>query len=155
MKINIVALGKHLDKNHQIILNNYLKRLPKEFQLKFISHQGTKANPSSSQTVIQEKDSQILQNLIPVPSFKIALDENGTQLSSVEFSKKLADWQMRQKELSFIIGGAYGLAPKFVEQCNFCWSLSKLTLPHQLVRVILVEQIYRAWTLLKKHPYHK
>ncbi len=155
MKLSIIALGKKLDSSIEKLLNEYLTRLPKEFQLKWILHEGLKPGKNISQEQIQKKEAELLINLIPEGSFAVALDERGIQFTSQELALKLAEWKIVHKEICFIIGGAYGIHADFLKKCDFCWSLSKLTLPHQLVRVILAEQIYRSWTILSRHPYHK
>jgi 23S rRNA (pseudouridine1915-N3)-methyltransferase len=155
MKCHIIALGKKLDGPLDKIFQDYSKRLPKEFKLECILVEGQKPQKHSTQAQMQEKDSSILQALIPAKNFLVVLDERGTELTSEAFALKMGEWQIQHKEISFIIGGAFGLDKKFIKSCDFCWSLSKLTLPHQLVRVILAEQIYRAWTILSRHPYHK
>ena len=86
----------------------------------------------------------------------IALDENGKQFSSVNFSKIIADYQLNGcSELNFVIGGAFGLAKEVLELANLQLSLGAMTMPHMIARIILIEQIYRAQTIIAGHPYHK
>jgi 23S rRNA (pseudouridine1915-N3)-methyltransferase len=85
----------------------------------------------------------------------IALDVLGKQHSTEQLSDQLADWRMEGCNLSLLIGGPDGLDPRCLAQADRKWSLSTLTLPHPLVRVLLAEQLYRAWTILQGHPYHK
>lgn len=85
----------------------------------------------------------------------IALDESGTQYDSVQLSLKLEHWLTTRGVLTFVIGGPDGLSQEVRERADELWSLSRLTLPHGLVRVILAEQLYRAWTIRQGHPYHK
>ena len=85
----------------------------------------------------------------------IALDVLGKSFSTEVLSQKLADWQMDGRNVNILIGGPDGLDSRCLAQADEKWSLSALTLPHPLVRVLLIEQLYRAWTILQNHPYHK
>ncbi len=85
----------------------------------------------------------------------IALDERGCSWTTRELAARLADWQRSCQRIALLLGGADGLAPACLEQADLRWSLSPLTLPHALVRVVVAEQLYRAWTLLQGHPYHR
>ena len=96
----------------------------------------------------------ILAKVAP-SDWMVALDERGTQLDSVELSRYLARAQRQAKDLLFVIGGDEGLDPEVVAKGQFVLSLSRMTLPHRLARVVLAEQLYRAFTLLRGEPYHK
>lgn len=85
----------------------------------------------------------------------VLLDERGRQLSSRQLADRLRDWQATGEDVAFVIGGADGVSAAVAERANFTWSLSKLTLPHALARVLFAEQIYRAFTLTTGHPYHR
>ena len=90
-----------------------------------------------------------------VGSIKIEYSEDGSNWSTVELAKKIESWQFDYGQVQFLIGGPNGLSAACLGAANETWSLSRLTFPHFLVRILLAEQIYRAWSLLKKHPYHK
>lgn len=134
--------------------NTYTKRLPKEIALtlKEISP-ANRANNSIAKCL--ELEAKSILATIPKQSYVIALDERGAIWSSVQLSEKLNDWQLRNPEICLLIGGPDGFHPSIHTHVKETWSLSKLTLPHAMIRVILAEQIYRAWTLLNKHPYHR
>ena len=119
----------------------YLKRLKNKASVSL--EEGQKAN-----------DSSLLKKLKP-SSFLILLDETGELCSSTEFSKKLQMWQVSSKEVVFAIGGPSGWGTEAKERANQTLSLSKLTFPNQLVRLILLEQLYRACCITSGHPYHK
>ena len=89
------------------------------------------------------------------PAYVIALDEHGKSWSSTGLAAQLANWMATYPNVVFLIGGADGLADSCKQRADALWSLSPLTLPHALVRVVLAEQIYRAWTLVQGHPYHR
>ena len=88
-------------------------------------------------------------------SLTLALDEHGRQWSTREWAQQLSDWQQEQNQVNFIIGGPDGLAPDLLQQADGKIALGKMTMPHGLVRVVLIEQLYRAWSLLQGHPYHR
>lgn len=148
MKIAINAIGK-INSNalEAQIIQNYLKRLP--FTLK-INQLETKLSGSSDE--IKAAEARALIASCNPKSFLICLDETGEILTSNEFSKLI---YAQEKELAFVIGGASGLTPIIKEQADFILSLSKMTFTHLMARALLVEQIYRAYTIKINHPYHK
>ena len=101
------------------------------------------------------KEADALLDAIPEKAHVIALDNLGVAWSTEQVSKQLESWQELGKSLVFLIGGADGLHPRARSRANQMWSLSNLTYPHPLVRVVLVEQLYRAQSLLDNHPYHR
>ena len=92
---------------------------------------------------------------LPSNCLAIALDLSGASWDSVGLCRRLSDWMHSGRDLSLVIGGPDGLTPECLERAELKWSLSSLTLPHALVRVVLAEQIYRAWSILQGHPYHR
>ncbi len=132
----------------------YVKRLPKEITLT-LKEIPTANRATTSITQCLQTEAKLLQNAIPKGAHVIALDERGALWSSVQLSEKIASWQMEYPTVCLLIGGPDGFAPALNTHIHETWSLSKLTLPHALIRVILAEQIYRAWTILNKHPYHR
>ena len=87
--------------------------------------------------------------------FVVALDVLGRPMSTEQLAVKLADWQMNGRDICLLIGGPDGLSDQCLARANMRWSLSELTLPHPLVRIVLMEQLYRAWTINANHPYHR
>jgi 23S rRNA (pseudouridine1915-N3)-methyltransferase len=134
--------------------NTYTKRLPKEISLTLKEIPAGNRGTNSVAKCLEQEAKQLLA-AIPKQSHVIALDEHGALWDSVQLSKKLSDWQMHSQTICLLIGGPDGFHPSIHAHVHDTWSLSKLTLPHALIRVILAEQIYRAWTLLNKHPYHR
>lgn len=145
MKINLVAVGTRLPEWIENGVATYLKRLQSDCQFRLIEVK------SSS---IEQEGEQLLA-AIPKNHYIIALDERGQEWSSIELAATLENWQQEGYDVSLIIGGADGLALKCKQKANKIWSLSKLTLPHGLVRVLVIEQLYRAFSILKSHPYHR
>ena len=104
---------------------------------------------------VVEKESNLLQSKIKKHEFVIALDKEGMSLSSEKLRFQFDNWISSSKDISIIIGGPDGLSQKLIRQSDFCWSLSQLTFPHSIVPVIVVEQLYRVWSMTQNHPYHK
>jgi 23S rRNA (pseudouridine1915-N3)-methyltransferase len=129
-------------------IQDYVKQLPSPFEI--IEVQDEKEATGMG---IEEK--RILSKINP-NDFVIGLAIKGDMLSSEQFAEKLDRWMTYdKKDLTFIIGGSYGFTEAVYSRCNYLLSFSKMTFPHQLMRLILVEQIYRGFQILKNHPYHK
>lgn len=135
--------------------DTFIKRLPKEFTpiLKEIQP-GRRAKKGDVKRAIAEETERILQ-AIPANCHVIALDENGKHWSTHKLAENMQDWTHSGQDVALIIGGADGLSMEVKQRAAMLWSLSALTLPHALVRVVLAEQLYRGWSLLTNHPYHR
>lgn len=133
----------------------YARRFPREFSVEMAELPlGQRSKNSPVQKAIAREGEQMM-SAIPSGSKVIALDVTGKPWSTEMLASRLADWQMEGSTYSLLIGGPDGLAPSCLARSEIRWSLSPLTLPHPLVRVLLIEQLYRAWTILQNHPYHK
>lgn len=133
----------------------YANRLESTLPLKLIEIATTrKSNSQDSKTVIRGEGEKLLA-AIPQKAWVVALDEHGKQWSSKELAGQLEKWAGHSSQVALLIGGADGLDQKCLERADQIWSLSPLTLPHALVRVVVAEQIYRAWSLNNNHPYHR
>jgi 23S rRNA (pseudouridine1915-N3)-methyltransferase len=108
----------------------------------------------SAETVMAMERSRI-EAVIPKGSRVVALDERGQDLTSAQLAKNLAQWQQGGTDVTFVIGGADGLDAQFKQQADMLLRISSLTLPHGMVRVLLAEQLYRAWSITQHHPYHR
>jgi len=152
LKIKIISIGNNPPKWAQDIFLEYTSRLKGHFKIELIEIKSDKNIKSIKQKKIEEaqKILKFLDN-----DFIISLDEKGSACSSKALSKKLSNWMQNFPKLVFVIGGADGLDNKIIEHSNWVWSLSNLTLPHNLAKVILLEQLYRASTILNNHPYHR
>ena len=148
LKINIIAIHKIAEISKEAsIIADYLKRIPWKISIKQLEVKGK--FPASKQKICE---GELLLKAIPAGSFVIILDEYGSQFTSKEFSLRL---NKIAQPITFIIGGAYGLSEEIKNRANLLLSLSNMTMPHILARIILVEQIYRAYTISENHPYHK
>lgn len=153
--MSLIAVGKGLPKWLEIGYQQYCERLPLEFGYKLVEIEAEKrAKNQPSITAVQRESDRMLSKISP-GSFVVALDEHGEFWDTVTFSQKIKDWLQTQSTLSFLIGGADGYSPDCLARANVRWSLSRLTFPHLLVRLMVVEQLYRASTILSGHPYHR
>ncbi len=140
---------------------DYAKRFAKDFSVSLIEINAEKRGNQTAAIVKQREGERILEaitNLSPHKSSKsytIALDVLGKSYSTETLAQKLSQCQSQYSSLNFVIGGADGLSKTCLETANELWSLSPLTFPHALVRVILIEQLYRAYSFLNNHPYHR
>lgn len=158
LNIHIVCVGKIKENYLKDALNEYSKRLSKYCKLDFIELPDEKIpdklNPSLELDIKEKEAKQILSHL-PKDSYKIALDLKGKEFTSEGFSKKLDDLSMENSHISFIIGGSLGLTKEVLDTCNLKICFSKMTFPHQLIRVFLLEQIFRAFKISHGETYHR
>lgn len=154
MKITILALGSRMPDWVERGVGEYSKRLPPELKLELrelpLAQRGKGGNPHA---VSRECDA--VRKAHPPQNRLIVLDVSGRSFSTEQLAGKLSDWQMSGDNYSLVIGGPDGVDDKLLAQADLLWSLSALTLPHPLVRILLVEQLYRAWTINASHPYHR
>ncbi len=155
MRIRLLCVGTKMPAWVETGFNEYAKRLPADMALELrelpLGHRGKGADIRRAMT--SEGDAMLAA--IPKGDTVIALDVLGKALSTEQMAQQLADQRMQGGNLSLLIGGPDGLDPRCLALADRKWSLSKLTLPHPLVRVLLAEQLYRSWSILQGHPYHK
>ncbi len=154
MKINLIVVSHKQPQWIETAYQEYAKRLNQEFtlHLKELSPYNAK---NSSVAYTKSKEAEKIKNAIPKNNSVIVLDENGKTFTSEQFASKMESLLTVGSDISILIGGAHGLDNTLLNEADDSWSLSKLTLPHGLVRVMIAEQLYRAWSILKCHPYHK
>ena len=133
----------------------YAKRLSGDCRLTLTEIPAVKRSNANNSRIIRTKEAERIRQRLPGGNHIIALDEKGRQCTTQELSAALESWLAGGRDIGFIIGGADGLDETLIDEAGDRISLSKLTLPHGLVRVMLAEQIYRAWSMLKNHPYHR
>jgi 23S rRNA (pseudouridine1915-N3)-methyltransferase len=155
MRTYLVAVGKRMPAWITAGFNEYNKRLPRDLHLNLVEITPVVRSKSMATKKIMSEEARRICAAIPGNALIIALDEHGTQYNSTTLSRKLEGWSRQGRDLAFIIGGADGLDAGLRQSADMTWSLSSMTLPHALTRVIVAEQIYRAWTILQKHPYHR
>ena len=153
MKFTIVNVANKMPLWVEVSCSEYLKRINHgKYSCKIVEIKADKNLSAIDNMALEAKK---IKNQIPNGSFVVALDEKGTQFTSATFAKKLEQISLHNSNITFIIGGADGLHPSIKESANLMVQLSALTFPHALVRVIILEQIYRAITILENHPYHR
>ena len=159
MKITIVAVGKVKEKFYRDAIAEFEKRLSKYCKLEIKEVADEKTPDSASDNVnrmIKAKEGERLLSCIKDDMYVIALAIDGKMLDSVELSEKIANLVISGKsDIAFVIGGSLGLDDKVLQRADYKLSFSKMTFPHQLMRVILLEQIYRSFRIMKNEPYHK
>ena len=159
MKITICCVGEIKEKFYSQAIEEYSKRLSKYCKLEIKEAADEKTPDSASDTVnrmIKEKEGDRLLSFIKDDSYVIALAIDGKMLDSVELSEKIDNLMLSGKsDIVFVIGGSLGLDKRVLDRADYKLSFSKMTFPHQLMRVILLEQIYRSFRIMKNEPYHK
>ncbi|MAY03924.1 MAG: 23S rRNA (pseudouridine(1915)-N(3))-methyltransferase RlmH [Gammaproteobacteria bacterium] len=155
MKISLIAVGSKMPDWVESGIEEYGKRLPAEFSFSIKEVPAAIRSKNSTASLAMEKEAQGIQQAIGKHDYVIALDEVGRDLNTKKLAGELRRLRDDGRDIAFVIGGADGLADSFLQTADARWSLSALTFPHPLVRVILTEQIYRAWSLLQGHPYHR
>lgn len=155
MVIHLIAVGSKCTQWAETGFKDYQKRLPAECKLNLITIPLSRRSKNSEISKhIVEEEKKILA-AIPKLSRTIALDVQGQMLNTQQLAKTLQQWQLERQDVSLLIGGPDGLGEACIKKAERIWSLSLLTLPHALVRIFVAEQIYRAWSLLNNHPYHR
>ncbi len=155
MQINLIAMGQKMPHWVNEAYADYAKRLPTHFALHLIELPSKKRLKNSPIGPILAEEARLIEKAIPPLQEVIALDRLGKNISTQELANHLQTYQDRNQSMSLIIGGPEGLDATLLKKADKIWSLSALTLPHPLVRVLVAEQIYRAFTILTNHPYHR
>jgi len=155
MRIRLIAVGTKMPSWVTSGYQEYAKRLPNDFQLELVElsvgHRGKGAD--TARAIKSEGDAMLAA--IPKGDKVIALCVDGRNWSTEQLAEQAESWRMEGHNISLLVGGPDGLDARCIALADQRWSLSALTLPHPLVRIVLAEQLYRAWTLLQGHPYHK
>ena len=154
MKLTIVAVGQKVPDWAQTAYDDYAKRFPPELKVEL---KAVKTEPRASKTLdtllLAEKSR--VSAAIPRGTHIVALDERGTSVTTVALAERLKAWQLLGADVAIVIGGPDGLDADFKKAAHERLRLSDLTLPHAMVRVLLIEQLYRAWSITINHPYHR
>ena len=155
MLIKIVAVGVRMPGWVTQGFNEYSKRFPPEIDLQLGEIPPIKRNKSSNLEKVLIQEGERINASVPKGSHIIVLDERGSTQRTTILAKNMKEWMREGKNIAFVIGSADGTHENIRKNANELWSLSDFTLPHGLARVLLVEQLYRAWTIINKHPYHR
>ncbi len=155
VKIHLLAVGARMPAWIKAGYAEYAERLPRECALNLVEIPAGKRGPNADVARAVRAEGERLLAAVPPGSRPIALDERGQEWSTAELAEQLTGWLRDGRDLSLLVGGPDGLDAPCRARADLLWSLSRLTLPHPLVRVLVAEQLYRAWSLLHNHPYHR
>ena len=155
MRIHLLAVGTRMPAWVAAGYADYARRLPRECSLQLVEiPPGRRGKSVAPARAIREEGRQMLAAL-PRDCLAIALDVQGKAWSSGTLAARLQAWMAAGRDIALLVGGPDGLAPDCLARADLSWSLSRLTFPHALVRILLAEQIYRAWSINAGHPYHR
>jgi 23S rRNA (pseudouridine1915-N3)-methyltransferase len=154
VRVQLLAVGARMPDWIDAGVHEYARRLPREWTFALTEVPVSRRRPPDVKLCRAEEGARLLTG-ISSDTYVVALDERGSHWRTQELASKLATWMQSGQNLALMIGGPDGLAPACVERANESWSLSALTFPHALVRVVVLEQLYRASTILRNHPYHR
>lgn len=155
MRLLIVAVGHKMPAWVNQGFGEYAKRMPREARIELVEIKPEKRAGGKTREQVYEAERSRIEAALPVDCERVVLDEHGKDWGTLELADELKEWMRGGRDVAFVIGGADGLHPEVKHQANRLWSLSRLTLPHGLVRVVLAEQLYRAVTVIQNHPYHR
>ena len=155
MQLVIAAVGHKMPAWIETGFAEYAKRMPPDCRLALREIKPVDRSGSRSAETVMAMEKSRIEAVIPKGSRVIALDEHGRDLTTMQLAKNLEQWQQGGTDVTFVIGGADGLDAQFKQQADMLLRISSLTLPHGMVRVLLAEQLYRAWSITQNHPYHR
>lgn len=155
MQLDLIAIGRKMPAWVNQGFNEYARRLPPDYQLQLTEIAAKHRGKGADLARIKQQEGELLLAAVPAGAIIIALDERGQAWSTANLAQRLLDWRQQGLNLAMLIGGPEGLAESCRQRAESIWSLSALTLPHALVRVVVAEQLYRAWSINAGHPYHR
>jgi 23S rRNA (pseudouridine1915-N3)-methyltransferase len=155
MRLSIIAVGGKMPAWVEQGVNDYGRRMPRELKVNWCEVPLARRGKDNNGELLRSREGEKIIKAIPAGDEVIALDVRGKRWSTAQLAQQLKNWQMSGNNYSLLIGGPDGLSGACLERANWRWSLSDLTLPHPLVRILLAEQLYRAWTITANHPYHR
>jgi len=154
MRINLITIGKKIPNWINLGIEHYQKQLPSYYNFT-ITSLDSQSRKSSSTENSKNLEAKLLLEASGESTFLIAFDELGKQQTSKQISKSIESWQLEGQSVALIIGGADGLSSEIKQKCHQIWGLSNLTMTHSMARLLVVEQVYRGYSLLNNHPYHR
>ena len=155
MQLIVAAVGHKMPAWIEAGFQEYAKRMPPECRLVLKEIKPIERSSGKNAETVMAQERIRIEAALPKGGRVIALDEHGAHTTTVQLSQQLSIWQQQGGDVSFVIGGADGLDAEFKKNADMQLRLSNMTLPHGMVRVILAEQLYRAWSILRNHPYHR
>ena len=155
MRLCVVAIGQRMPAWVTSGWDEYARRFPRGVTLQLLEVPAIRRGSNADIGAIRRRESEALRATIPASNRIVTLDERGKQWSTLELAAQLRSWMQDGHDISFVVGGPDGIDQDSLGRVDHCWSLGRLTLPHALVRVVLAEQLYRAWAVTQNHPYHR
>ncbi|MCI1013850.1 23S rRNA (pseudouridine(1915)-N(3))-methyltransferase RlmH [Herbaspirillum sp. BH-1] len=155
MQLVIAAVGHKMPAWIETGFQEYAKRMPPECRIILKEIKPVERSGSRTAETVMAQEREKIEAALPKGARVIALDERGRDWTSVQLSQQLVQWQQDGRDVAFVIGGADGLDPGFKAGADTLIRISSMTLPHGMVRVLLAEQLYRAWSITQNHPYHR
>jgi 23S rRNA (pseudouridine1915-N3)-methyltransferase len=155
MLLRLIAVGNKMPEWITAGFSDYAKRFPPGYQFSLLEIAPEKRTAQSDLHRIKETEGKKILRALQPGNLVIALDSRGQPWSTEKLAEHLTIWHSENRNVDFLVGGPEGLADACLAAAQIKWSLSNLTLPHTLVRILVAEQLYRAWSILQKHPYHR
>lgn len=155
MRIHLIAVGTRMPEWVEQGFREYARRLPRECALRLVEIPIGRRSKAQAATAAQLEEGRLMLAAVPKGCTIIALDVGGLGWSTRDLATQLEQWLASGRDVALLVGGPDGLAPDCLARAEHRWSLSALTFPHALVRILVSEQLYRAWSLLHNHPYHR
>ncbi|PIE44091.1 MAG: 23S rRNA (pseudouridine(1915)-N(3))-methyltransferase RlmH [Gammaproteobacteria bacterium] len=155
MKLKIIAVGTKMPRWVRDGYDEYSKRMPAELNLQLIEVALAKRGKNLDIRRAIAQEGKAMMEQIKPDDFVVALEIDGQSMTTEKLASRLRNWQMAGQDICLLVGGPDGNAAECKARANLEWSLSRLTLPHPLVRIVLAEQLYRAWSINVNHPYHR
>ncbi len=155
MQIKLLVVGEKTPIWVNNAVSEYINRIPNEYHFVIQTIPASQRNKKYSKNELRKNEEQLLNKHTPEQSLRVVLDEHGKAWTTLELSENIEFWKQHYRCVCLYVGGPDGFNREFIRQADQVWSVSNLTLPHMLLRVLIVEQIYRACTILQGHPYHR
>jgi len=155
MKIQLINVAQKMPAWVDMACDDYLKRMPREITLKLVTVPLAARKAKQPADRQKQRESELIIDKLAPGSLNLALDERGQPWSSRDWSQQLQRWMLEFPQVNLIIGGPDGLSQQCLDRCQHQVSMGRMTMPHALVKVVLLEQLYRAWSILQGHPYHR
>ena len=155
MKLHVVAVGQRLPAWADAAFDDYARRFPPEMRLELRAIKPEPRTSGKNASRLMRSEAERIEAAIPRGARRVLLDEHGTRAATVTLAQRLEAWRGEGRDVALLVGGADGIDAGLKETADETLRLSDLTLPHALARVLLAEALYRAWTVLSNHPYHR
>ena len=155
MNINFLLIESSRPQWSEMAFESYKSKFNKSITISWNGIKPATRNKNYSVSEVVQKESALLKKKIKEHDFVVALDKEGINLDTEKLKSNFENWIASSKDVTFVIGGPDGLSNELTEESNFCWSLSQLTFPHAVVPILVLEQVYRAWSMTQNHPYHR